>query len=214
MALAVTKESLVPFGCERETPSLVIFEESKRRLKEKKQAIDDLQNEYELLENQAFENYRRHVRYFHLNKEIFEKCQRWLNMVEKGEDKDGNKLDKRKKYIEKDAFTYMTTHLQTLLGVPSLEIVSIFHYNYNDEGCIIEFTGWDEKWSLFIPIVQNISIKSFRYSGERCFQLGLCHCDSGSMRTEMGRTFFEEELKDIMIAGRDKYVSECKEDAE
>ena len=129
-------------------------------------------------------------------------------MLEEGKDKEGKKLDKRKKYKEKYTFQYLESYLQTLLGI-DCHITKFMIFGYGVEAYEIQFSYLDHEWELFVPNVSNVSRRSFETYGESVFKLKLRYKDSECGWSQFGSTFLEEDLKDIMAVGIDKY---CKED--
>lgn len=195
MSLIRTYESIYNPGA---PTSLELFEESKRRLSAKKQEIADCQNEYNLLEQQAFDLYKSHVEYMMLGKNLITAAQDWLAMKEKGVDADGNKLDKRKKYTEKSHYEFLTEYLGKLFEVQNIKITEIIQYGYWAEGYSIIFMYADKKWSLFVPLVNAVTMKSFQSNGEYCFTLKVYeYLEEHHMRC-IKSTFKEEDLKGIL----------------
>lgn len=192
---------------EHEKPSVVVFEETKRRLNTKKQMIEDLQNEYNLLEYQAFDQYQRHVSYMLISEPMIDSASKWLNMLKNGTDADGNKLDKRKKYDEKFHFEYIRDYFQRILGIDDMEIESIYDWNFK-EGARIYFASHDREWVLEIPYVKGVKFKSFQMMGESCFKLALCVKTGEHSSRVIGSTFEEDELKDIMQKGIEGYCND------
>ena len=192
------------------TPSLKAFELVERRIADKKNIISDLENELDLLKDQALSIYKFNVRYdFIGNENIFIKAQKWLSMIKKGVDSDGNKLDKRKKYPEKTTFEIFQSDLGKLLGIENFHIDDIINMNYS-QAYEAEFTYLDHKWALFIPIIKNIQMKAYENNGAYCFKLRLYHYDSPNHLMEVGSTFEEKDLKDILQLGVEKYCTTVK----
>ena len=52
---------------------------------------------------------------------------------------------------------------------------------------------------MYVPIVINISLKSYQHDGEFAFTMALRVCDSldSHSSTTIGYTLFEEEMEDI-----------------
>lgn len=182
------------------------FETSKRRLNQKKQQLEDMQNEYDLLEQQALNLYKSNVTYWKLDGDFVIGARSWIRMLETNTDLDGNKLDKRKKYTEKHYYEYLIDELSKLLGV-DIQLESIIDYNYGDAWEFV-FRAKGRKWLLRVPIVQHIGLKSFQYEGENCFKLRLSCYESDHVTSLVGSTFEEDDLADIMEEGIKKY---CKE---
>lgn len=186
-----------------EQNSLTLFAEAERRMKSKKEAIKDMENEYRLLEQDAFNLYKSHVNYYHLFPDIITKAQDWLSMIKNKKDKDGNKLDGRKNYDEKACFNILKEKMKEFLGV-EIEITCIMNYNFG-EAWDVYFEAQGHKWELKIPIIKGVGLKSYQYYGDSCFKLKLGNCDKDHVCEYVGSTFKEEDLKDIMAEGIKKY---------
>lgn len=186
--------------------TLDVIAKAERRVAKKKEVLEDIQNEYELLEKQAFGLYKSGIGYYMLDCATIGKAAKWLCMVEKNKDADGNKLDKRKKYEEKDAFIYISDTIKKLLDLEDFEITSILDYNYR-QGKHIEFSSHGHNWILEVPWVSNVTLKSYQYTGKYVFMLMISHIDSTWHSTVVGSTFEEDELKDIMKDAIEKYCS-------
>lgn len=175
-----------------------LLSESDRRLKQKKQALEDMRNEYDLLEMQAYNTYKNRIMYSSFNVESTTiKAVKWLGMLKNGTDSEGNKLDKRKKYEEKTWYEYINEDISRLLG-EDITIEEIINFNYG-EGYEYFFKYNDKKYYIRIPVINNISLKSYQYDGEYAFTMSLHVCDSldSYSSTTIGYTLFEEEMKDI-----------------
>ena len=180
----------------------VKFEVVARRIADKKRAIDDMQNEYNLLEEQAFYLYKTHVSYIMLGPKVIEGAEKWLRMIESGKDSDGKKLDKRKKCVEKDNYEFVAAYVKKLLGLDDFEFTGIIDYNFSIAK-EIEFNSHGHKWELEVPIIKNLRVKHYRESPS-CFKLKLYHVGS-CLHSCIGSTFEEDDLKDIMAKGIEKY---------
>lgn len=186
--------------------------QAERRLASKKQALEDIQNEYELIEKQAFNTYIENISYFQLSqKGYIDKSMKWLAMKNKNQDADGNKLDGRKSYPEKTIFEYYTNYLKELLGIEYMKDMHFYDYNFGD-GCHISFEYKDHIWQLDFPYVENVKFKSYQSHGASIFKLRLLHKDRDMVWSQVGATFEEDELKDIMAQGIEKYCSDISKD--
>ena len=106
MSLAY-KNDTYNYNGEYEMGSLNKFAQVERRLLAKKQALDDMKNEYNLIKQQAFRIYKENIQYMLLDQpSTIKTCREWLNMLSNNQDTDGNKLDKRKKYKEKEMYDW------------------------------------------------------------------------------------------------------------
>lgn len=169
-----------------------------RRLKEKKKFLEDIQNECRLLEIDSFNVYRDEVSYIMLLlPSKIEEARKWLSMIN-----DKNiKIDKRKKYREKDSFEYVERELQKIFNKPDIKIIDLFIFGFHRMGDIIIFTCNNHKFSLTIPVIENISFKEYQdygICGEELFKLSLSNRDNKIISKQIGSTFDENELKDIL----------------
>ena len=188
-------------------PSLKAFKLVERRIAEKKTAIEDLQNELYLLKKQGFSTYRSEVRYIVIGQEsMWKSAQNWLSMLKSKTDKDGNKIDMRKKYTEKSAFEYLQSKIRELLGIEDFKIDEILTYNYG-EAYEIRFSYLDYVWNLSIPIINNVKMDSYDTYGASCFKLRLSFFESPHCSLQVGSTFEEDELKDILELAVEKYCN-------
>lgn len=193
--------------------SLELFQKVERRISAKKITLDDIKNELDLLMKQAFNTYRSEVRYIYIGEEsVWEDAKKWLHMLTTGEDNDGNKLDKRKKYPEKSTFEYLQSTLGNLLGIENFKIDNIIDYNYG-EAVFIEFSYLDHNWHLSIPFVNNIKMRSYEAYGAYCFKISLSIYVTDYSTDNVGSTFEENELKDILQLGIEKYCNTKNEDS-
>ena len=186
--------------------TLDMITRAEQRVAKKKETLEDVQNEYELLEKQAFGLYKSKINYITLDRNLINIAAKWLRMVEKNEDDDGNKLDKRKKYKEKDTFNYICDVIKRYLGLEDFKIINIFDYNY-DQGKHIEFSSHNHNWILEIPHPDKVSLKEYQSRGRYAFMLLLFHKDNECYSKAVGSTFEEDELKDIMKDAIEKYCS-------
>lgn len=190
--------------------SIEMINQAKRRLASKKQALEDMQNEYNLIENQTFETYKSNIEYFIISQSgIIEDCKKWLHMKKENKDNDGNKLDGRKSYKEKSNYEYYIRIIKDLLGIEEMNDVEFVNYNFG-EADIIRFTYLGHKWGLEIPNVSKVSLKSYKSYGENVFKLRVGHIN-GCSDEFVGNTFEEDDLKDIMQKGIEKYVQSSKD---
>ena len=182
------------------------FEVCKRRVNAKEQLLEDMKNECDLLKKQLFDSYKSQVVYMLLGDSTIKNVEKWLNMLRKNADSDGDKLDMRKKYPEKETYNIFIKDLQRYLGIEDMVITEVSHINF-DNTYGIEFTSHDRKWLLQIPNIPYIKFDIFEYYGEYAFQLNLSVYEKDFVRCHIGGTFIEDELKDIMAQGIEKY---CK----
>ena len=171
---------------------------AERRVREKKQLIEDLQNEYTLLEEQAFNLYKRNVLYFGFQNDSETRYAiKWLHMMESGVDSEGKKLDKRKKYDEKMRYEWLTSSIREMMDDNSIVIDEIIEYGYNTEGYNYEFNHNGKKFYIFIPLVASVPLKSYQYDGARAFSISLHVYESSCSTRVIGSTLFMDEVADI-----------------
>ena len=193
MALAHAKKDSFYTNAYGEMLSLDKFALAERRLKEKKKLLEDVQNEYDLLEEDAFRTYKKEVIYLlALNPVLIIKAKKWLEMVN---DKK-NKIDKRKKYDEKDIYEMFLKDLSKFLGY-DIEITHITQYGYEGYAYGVYFSCMNHKFELKIPNMDLVDIKHYRDYGDYVFKLTLYNCDKPNISECFGDTYFESELKDI-----------------
>ena len=186
--------------------SSTIIATAERRLASKKQALEDMQNEFDLIEKQAFFTYKDQIFYAIVHMGFIKGATDWIKMLKDGVDKEGKKLDGRRKYNEKQVFELLTTELSKYLGIDDMKINEICDYNYG-EGNHIYFTSHNHGWELEIPIVKNVQLRSYQYNGASCFKLVLLHQDSEHCFSSVGSTFEENELANFMAQGIAKYCT-------
>jgi len=194
MALAYAKKDSFYNYAYGEMMSLDKFALAERRLKDKKQLLEDIQNEYNLLETDAFKTYKKEVIYLLcLNPGTIAKARKWLDMLQSKT----IKIDKRKKYEEKVMFEILRGDLRKLLGYKDIEITNITSYGYEGYAYGIYFTFLDHKFELYVPNMDVVDLKHYREYKEYAFKLALYNCDKPNIAESFGATYFESELKDI-----------------
>lgn len=172
-------------------PSPLVIATAERRLASKKQVLEDMKNEYNLLEQQTFETYKNHIRYAFAQPGFIKGASDWLDMI-----KDG-KIDKRKKYDEKYYYAYLTEQLQTFLEIDDMKIYAIYDFNFGEANNIY-FTHNNSNWVLKIPNIDSINITSYQRYGNSCFKLELSYQKSEHCYSSVGKTFIEEELAEFI----------------
>lgn len=189
----------------KQTSSEEKIAKAERRLQFKKMALEDMQNEYNLIEEQTFNTYKSNINYLILgSREVIKKAKDWVNMLKQNTDKDGNKLDKRKHYDQKDSYNFYVDYVNNLLGI-EMEDISFVTFNFS-EAEEIRFTYKGHTWELYIPYVQNISLKSFRDCGGDVFKLRLSHCKKVGYWEMFASTYEEDALKELFQTGINKYL--------
>lgn len=206
MSLAY-KNDIYSYNGEYEMSSLNKFAQAERRLSAKKQALDDMKNEYDLIEQQAFRTYKENIQYMLLDQpSMIKTCSKWLNMLLKNQDTDGNKLDKRKKYKEKEIYDWYVDYIKKLLDIEYMHNVKFIDFNFG-QATDIQFEYKEHNWCLEIPHIQAIKLDAYKNYGGSVFKLALIHNDTEHSYnwSQCGSTYEEDELKDIMVQGIEKY---------
>lgn len=192
-----------------EDMTLETFEDAKRRIAKKEQDIKDLENELYLLKLQALNTYKKAVVYFFPTRgNNVAMARNWLKMSERGMDINGKKLDKRRKYEEKEAYDSVNSYISNVLGV-IIAVTKIVDYNYG-QATIFEFYHEGERFRLQVPNVDLITLKAFEYEGEEAFKLSLSVEESEGCSKVIGSTFNDKELADIM----NKYLEKGEQDGQ
>ena len=164
--------------------SLEMISTVERRISQKKQVIEDLENELFLLKKQALDIYKSRVSYLLFDSSILGDAAKWVAMVESNTDADGSKLDKRRRYGERICYEFVSDKLKELLGVDDLKINEIIDFIFG-MAKLIDFSACGQDWELSIPIVKNVTLKQYENYGSWCFKLRLLHC-KGNVLKEVG----------------------------
>ena len=205
----VYKNDTYSYNGEYEMGSLNKIAQAERRLSAKKQELDDIKNEYDLIEQQAFSIYKENIQYMLLDQpSTIKMCREWLNMLSKNQDADGNKLDKRKKYKEKEIYDWYINYIKELLDVEYMNDVKFIDYNFG-QATYIQFEYKEHNWHLEIPHIKTIKLDAYKNYGSSVFKLALVHKDTehSCIWSQFGSTYEEDELKDIMAQGIEKYCN-------
>lgn len=205
----IYKNDTYNYNGEYEIGSLNKFAQAERRLSAKKQALDDMKNEYDLIEQQAFRTYKENIQYILLDQpSTIKMCREWLNMLSKNQDADGNRLDKRKKYKEKKMYDWYIDYIKKLLDIEYMNDVKFIDFNFG-QATNIYFEYKEHNWSLEIPHIKDIKLNAYRNYGASVFKLTLLHNDTecSCSLSQFGSTYEEDELREIMAQGIEKYCS-------
>ena len=171
-----------------------LFETSKRRLELKKMALEDMKNEYDLLETQALNQYKTYINYdYYFN--TIEIAYKWYHAQKEGIYFDGTKIDKRKKYSEKTTYDFFVRCLNKVIG-EDIDVNDFLKIGYSEIAYSIRFTTSDGKeWCIDIPIIHKIDIETFRYYREDCFKIKLYTITDGFIHELIFSTFDERQIK-------------------
>lgn len=205
----VYKNDTYNYNGKYEMSSLNKFAQAERRLSAKKQVLDDMKNEYDLIEQQAFCIYKGNVQYMLLDQpSTIKTCKEWLSMLSKNQDTDGNKLDKRRKYKEKEVYDWYVNYIKEFLGIEYINDVKFIEYDFG-QATDIQFEYKEHNWYLRIPHIKAIKLEEYRDYGGSVFKLSLKHNDIEYSRrwSQVGSTYEEDELRDIMAQGIEKYCN-------
>lgn len=182
-----------------------MINDAERRIRKKKEAIKDMQNEYNLLEKQALSLYKDNIEYYTLDYHILKMASKWLCMIKENKDNDGNKLDHRKKYEEKNSFNYLYNKLKQYLGIEDFEIIEILEYGFYGTAMEVEFTYKNHTWRLRIPVPSRVTLKGYQLHGAYAFKLAISHKDTEYSSSVVDCTYEEDELENIMKNAINKY---------
>ena len=175
------------------------IKQSERRIKAKKQQLEDIQNELDLLKHQEFDTCKSNILYFGFqNSNITEKAIKWLKMLKEGKDKDGNKIDKRKNYEEKLNYDILTRSIREILENDNIIIDEIIIYGKYSEAYAYKFTYNNMQHYIQIPVVARVPFDSYDYYGiEHTFGITLHVYTSPHVSEYIGGSIFMDEIKDI-----------------
>ena len=169
------------------------IETAEKKYQEKKQQLKDIEYELGLFELNAYTTYKENLTYeWFLFSSTINQARKWLGMLR------NNKIDKRKKYEEKDAFVYVTNRLREMLNQPDIEITDFLIGGFHNYTNIINFTCQGHAFTLDIPVVKNVTLNDYINQGVYVFQIVLYNHDKKFISTWIGGTFDESELKDIL----------------
>lgn len=181
--------------------TITLINKGERRIKAKMEAIEDLQNELNLLKEQTFNLYKNNVVYdLTLSEDLILKTRDWLKMVKDNKDADGKELNMRKKYPQKEIFDYITNKINDYCGIEDCVINNVYDFNFGS-AYNIEFSSSGHEWNLYVPVVQNIKFDYWEYYGEDVFQFHLDYKDGKYSWKRIGTTFDKNELSGLMKLG-------------
>ncbi len=175
------------------------LKQSERRIKAKKQQLEDVQNELDLLKHQEFDTCKSSILYFGFqNYDITEKAIKWLKMLKEGKDKDGNRISIRKKYEEKLNYTILTKSIREILEDDSIVIDEIIIYGKYAEAYMYKFMYNNMQYYIQIPVIARVPFESYDYYGiEHTFGITLHVYTSPHVSEYIGGSIFMDEIKDI-----------------
>lgn len=175
------------------------LKQSERRIKAKKQQLEDVQNELDLLKHQEFDICKSSILYFGFqNTNITEKAIKWLKMLKEGKDKDGNKLNKRTKCEEKLNYEILTKSIREILEDDSIIIDEIIIYGKYAEAYEYKFMYNNMRHYIQIPVIARVPFDSYDYYGiEHTFGITLHVYTSPHVSEYIGGSIFMDEIKDI-----------------
>lgn len=175
-----------------------ILARAENTLKTKREQVEQAKYELELTEMDVLSKYKQHVSYdFTFNPSILEKAWTWYCMINKNKDKEGNPIDKRKKYEEKERFNWVLDELERQFGKKDIKITDILQFAYGIAYEIM-FTTSGYSFQLTVPVVQNVQLREYLNYGPEIFKLKLYWERIESCFDCIGSTFEENELKDIL----------------
>lgn len=181
------------------------FALAERRLKDKRQALADMQYELSLIERDAFITYQQEVSYdMYFSEYVVTKAEKWYAMLNSKD----VKIDKRKKYDEQANFLYLEQSMKKLFNRNDIKITEFIMCGYEHSSDAIYFECDGHKFSLQVPVLHNIPLKEYIRCGAEVFKLSLHNHDQSYISEWMGATFFEEDLQDMLQAYFDKQGGE------
>ena len=174
----------------------------KNRLAVKKAQLEDVQYEYDLEYKALFNAYKEHITYDMMCINYFaQKAQKWLGCLERNEAPDGEKLDKRRSYDEKESYNYVVDELKKIFNREDIELIKIYDYNFSEAWEYI-FRCENTEFILIVPNVQKVSFKSFQHDADWCFRIRLGYYKDKHVSSIFFSTFDEEEGLDKALENK------------
>lgn len=174
----------------------------KNRLAVKKAQLEDVQYEYDLEHKTLFNAYKEHITYDGMLINYFaQKAQKWLGCLERNEAPDGEKLDKRRSYDEKESYNYLVDKLKKIFNREDIELIKIYDYNFSEAWEYI-FRCENTEFIFIVPNVQKVSFKSFQYDADWCFRIRLGYYKDQHVSSTFFSTFDEEEGLDKALENK------------
>lgn len=151
--------------------------EAERRLQAKIAECQDLLNEYTLLRDQTFQILKTTVDYrdFYFPEFIIKAGQWWM-MTHNGRDPNGNKLDFRKKYEEREFYQQFVDRLNEVLDLtddPITDFTNVEFYNFPCSEIRFRFDFHGHDYGLRFPIPKNMEKRTFVLFGVSAFKFKL-----------------------------------------
>jgi len=167
--------------------------ESKRRLESKEQLIEDLRNEYDLLQEQAVKIYHKNVDYIGFNYvPSINQARHWLDRLQSDE-----KIDKRKKDPEKSKYEYFNKLMSDTFGI-DIVITRIVGFNYDDRGFFYHFTHNNNNYEFYVPIINRINVNDFGSEGDWCFKAHLSIEEHPGVWMCIKASFYLDDFKGVL----------------
>lgn len=152
--------------------------------------LENLQYEVDILKAELLNVYRNEVTY-KISVELHSAFL-WFHAIKDGTIK-GEKLDRRKKYPEKDSYEYVKRWIKNVLGLEEIEITG-FLVSVKGRSYTIRFKTLDKEWELVIPDVENIYSCADTSGYE--FMIKLFKREKHTLECVL-KTFEEDKLKDL-----------------
>lgn len=149
-------------------------------------------SEYKKLEELAFLNkinvIKENVSYTRLEYTLDE-ARKWLLML------NNEKVDKRRKYKERDIFNFLVSTLEKDVLGKKIEVEKITSIGNESYAYEILFSFENKKFALNIPIKEKISSKNWEYVND--FKLILFKCPEKHIFEELIASYEEQEIKEF-----------------
>lgn len=184
---------------------------AEQRVKDRKKELEEAQYLYDLMKREAVKTLKEHVSYdyMYFMGACVNDARTWMKMLKDGKDSEGNKLDKRKKYQEKDRYNMLIDDLQRYLGLEdkdSFEFLEILEFGFERAGYEFVFNYRGGKFYLYLPVLKNVPMKYYEEYGDWYFRLSIHYYTREHCSTCIWNGFDEEEMKGVI----DKYVDEME----
>ena len=99
-------------------------------------------------------------------------------------------------------------YIKKILYIDHMNDVKFFDYNFG-QATDIQFEYKEHNWCLKIPHIKAIKLDAYKNYGGSVFKLALVHNDTecSCSWSQFGSTYEEDELRDIMTQGIEKYCN-------
>ena len=103
-------------------------------------------------------------------------------------------------------YDWYVNYIKKLLDIEYMNNVKFIDFNFG-QATNIQFEYKEHNWCLEIPHIKAIKLDAYKNYGGSVFKLALVHNDTECSWSQFGSTYEEDELRDIMTQGIEKYCN-------